>query len=163
MAFRLTHDDWPAFLRYLDLEGLQDVEAEHRRRGLPETGFAERHTRHARALIQVGAPRPTDVDRPSGLPFELVAEGNPFLPGATTLTVRLTRDGAPVGDHQITLFHGADPAVRSSVRTDGQGRATIPLAGGGTCLLNAVVLDPVEDVPVAWESQWASLAWRLPQ
>lgn len=163
VAFRTEHDDWQVFLDYLAMEGLQDAEAEHRRRGLPQTGFVERYTRHARALIQVGAPGPDDTDTPSGLPFELIAEGSPFLPGADTLTVMLTRNGQPVVDQQITVYARHDRVARSVVHTDEAGRATIALNGGGTYLLNAVVLEAVEGAgPVAWESHWASLTFRLP-
>lgn len=113
VAFRTIHEDWPAFADYLAMEGLARAAAEHRRRGLPRTGFAERYIRHARALVQVGEPQPGDTDRPSGMAFEIVAEDSPFRPGLRSLPVRLTRDGRPLPDHQITLYAGTTPAERT--------------------------------------------------
>lgn len=164
VAFRTQHDDWQVFLDYLAMEGLDGIEAEHRRRGLPETGFAERYTRYARALIQIGEPRAGDTDSPSGLPFELVAQGSPFLPGSEHLTVTLARAGVPVADHQVTVYARDREVRRSAVQTDQAGRAEIALDGGGTYLINAVVLEEVNDRgTVFWESHWASLAFHIPR
>ncbi|HSF96574.1 MAG TPA: DUF4198 domain-containing protein [Thermohalobaculum sp.] len=161
VAFRVTYDDWAVFRKYLADEGLDGFAARHRARGLPETGFAERYTRYAKALVQSGPARPEDRDTPLGLAFELVAGANPYCPGLDRLPVTLLLHGEPVAGHQITVFKDDNGAVtRSTLRTDQAGTAAIPLAPGGVYLVNAVRLEPAGSLPVAWQSQWASMTFR---
>lgn len=160
VAFRATYDDWAVFQKYLTDEGLDAFADLHLARGLPETGFAERYTRYAKALVQAGPPRQGDQHTPLGLDFELVATANPYSSGLEELMVTLLWHGAPVSDHQITVL--ADDGVdvtRSTVRTDQSGTVTITLRPGCSYLLNAVRLDPVDSDSVVWHSHWASMTF----
>ncbi len=161
IAFRLTYDDWAIFRSYLADEGLDSLAGLHRERGLPDTGFAERYTRCAKALVQVGPVDPVDRDVRIGLPLELVAEANPYAPGIEMLPVTLTWQGAPVANRQINIFRDDGTVTRITATTDETGRALIPLTGDGEYLLNAVVLRAVDDAPVVWASHWATLSFRL--
>src|SRR5262249_46318751 len=104
VAFRLTYDDWAKFQGYLALEGLDQFADLHRERGLPQSGFAERYTRYAKALVQVGPVAASEADVRIGMPFELVAEDNPYSPGVELLRVSLIWRGVPVANHQISIF-----------------------------------------------------------
>lgn len=163
IAFRVTYDDWAVFRKYLAFEGLDDFADLHRARGLPDSGFAERYTRYAKALVQVGPVDPADRDVRIGMQLELVAGANPYAPGVDMLPVTLTWQGAPVADRQINIFRDDGAVTLTSATTDAAGRALIPLTGDGEYLLNAVVLRPVDDdtTPVVWASHWASLSFRL--
>lgn len=161
IAFRVTYDDWAVFRRYLADEGLDSFADLHRARGLPESGFAERYTRYVKALVQVGPVDPADRDVRIGMPLELVAEANPYVPGVAMLPVILTWQGAPVANRQINIFRDDGAVTRTTATTDATGRALIPLTGDGEYLLNAVVLRAVDDAPVAWASHWATLSFRL--
>jgi hypothetical protein len=156
----MAYDSWDEFLGYLRYEGLDEVADLHGARGLPEQNFRERYVRYAKTLIQAGAYVPADADLPKGVPLELVAEENPYKPGLDKLPVRLLRDGAPVGNRQIAVIRYDGAVTRTLIRTDSSGRAAIPIAQGGTFLLNATDLQPAEDV--AWQSYWASLTFGLP-
>jgi hypothetical protein len=159
--FRVTYEDWAVFRRYLAEEGLDRFADLHRARDLPDSGFSERYTRHAKALVQVGPVDPTDRDVRIGLPLELVAEANPYAAGVGILPVVLTWQGAPVANRLINVFRDDGTVTRTTVTTDETGRAMIPLAGNGEYLLNAVRLQAVEDAPVAWASHWATLSFKL--
>ncbi len=161
IAFRVTYDDWAVFRRYLADEGLDSFADLHRARGLPETGFAERYTRCAKALVQVGPVDPADGDVRTGMPLELVAEANPHAPGVDMLPVTLIWRGAPVANRRINIFRDDGVVTRTTATTDATGRALIPLSGDGEYLLNAVVLRAVDDTPVVWDSHWATLSFRL--
>jgi uncharacterized GH25 family protein len=171
-ADTVTYDDWNRFQAYLAYEGLDGVAEAHRARGLPEAGFSEDYTRFAKALVQVGPVDEDDGDAPLGLRFELVAENNPYAPGAEAVMVTLLRRGEPVAGRQIAVFRCAGEVTRTLVTTDTRGQAAIPIAGGGVFLLNAVDIRPVErDAPgtegtdgtggPVWESDWASLTFGL--
>ena len=160
---RITYVTFDEFAKYLDYEGLGNIAAEHQKRGLPQSGFSERYIRCAKGLIQVGPVGAKDRDRPTGLPFELVATVNPYVAGINKLPVLLLWQGKPVAGRQISVFRrNAATVTRSIVFTDKAGRAEIPLTGGGTFLLNAVNFEALEDGRVLWQSHWASLTFNLP-
>lgn len=140
IAFRVTFDDWAVFQGYLVGEGLESFADLHRARGLPDSGFSERYTRDAKALVQVGPVDPADQDVRIGLPLELVADANPYTPGIDILPVTLTWQGNPVANRQITIFHDDGAVTRTITTTDETGQALIPLSGDGEYLLNAVQL-----------------------
>lgn len=163
-------DTMEKFTHYLDYEGLDGIAARHIERDLPEAGFGEEYSRHARALVQVGPPDAAQADAPTGLPFELVAGINPFVAGLKDLPVRLTYQGEPVADTQVAVFHrpanGTAPqdVTRQTFRTDAQGQVTVPLSGAGDYLLSAVRIEevaPKETSVVVWKSDWASLTFGI--
>jgi primary-amine oxidase len=161
-AILTTYNDWQKFLDYLGDEGLDSLATTHQRRGLPKQGFTERYSRYAKALVQVGPVDKQERDVAQGVPFELIAEDNPYTPGLETMSVTLLRAGVPVSGHQIAVFHYDGMVSRTLFTTDGQGRASIPIAAGGSFLLNATDLQPVDEADVVWESYWASLTFGLP-
>lgn len=162
-ADRLDYDDWTTFVDYADYEGLDGAVEAHLAADLPRTGFAEFYTRCAKALVQVGPPSPEDRDAAIGMPLELVALANPFASGLDELPVRLLWNGDGAADIQIAIFREADGVTRTTLRTDADGRAVVPLQGGGRFLLNAVRLArAAADDSVVWESHWASLTFDRP-
>lgn len=161
VAFRVSYDDWALFEGYLTEEGLDGIADLHHARGLPETGFAERYIRCAKALVQIGTVVEGDGDFQIGMPFELVAGANPFAPATGALPVRLTWQGAPVANRKISIFRDDGTVTRSSTFTDANGQATIPLTGAARYMLNAVYMEPYDAPPVFWQSHWASLSFDL--
>lgn len=147
------------FSDYLQYEGLGSVVEAHRSRGLSETTIIEAYARAAKALVQVGPVRAEDKDRPLGLPLELVALETPYRKQAS-VPVRLTWQGRPEANAQISIFRDNGEVNRSLVTTDEDGRATIPLAEG-RYLLNAVHIEPVDGEEHAWKSTWASLSFAI--
>jgi primary-amine oxidase len=161
-ASEVTYDSWEEFLKYLRHEGLEGIEQQHKARSLPRSGFKEAYLRYAKALVQVGPLRDDDRDTPQGVPLELVALDNPYREGLKTLRLVLLRNGAPVGNHQIAVFHNDGAVSRSAVFTDRKGEAEISVASGGKFLLSATDLQPVDRGDVVWESYWASLTFGTP-
>lgn len=162
----VIYDKPETFPAYLDYEGLTGVLDLHRARGLPETGFGERYVRNARALLQIGPVAEGQTDLPTGMPFELVADGNPYAADLREIPVRLLWNSRPAPDTQVALFYVRDGALRPDdverrlFRTDAEGRVTVPVLGLGLHLLSAVRIEPVEDSAVAvWQSWWASLTF----
>ncbi len=161
VPFRVAHDDWAGFERYLRDEGLASIREKHLARGLPRGGFSERYTRYAKALVQVGLPGTNHRDKPVGMPLELVLDENPYGARPGTIGVRLLWMGRPVAGAQITRYVSGIPACRSTAVTDETGSARFDLREAGHYLLNAVLMHEPADNRVAWESHWASLSFRL--
>ena len=146
------------FERFIAYEGLNGVLERHKERGLPELGFREDYVRCAKALAIGGTA--DGEDRLVGMPLELLAEENPYVTQKSSLPVRLFWQGEPISDIQIRIFQAGEGAEESTVRTDAEGRAQIPLTSSGFYLLNAVHMLEVEQKNGAvWKSYWGSLSF----
>ncbi|WP_293574298.1 DUF4198 domain-containing protein [Phaeobacter sp.] len=169
-ADRLTYEEWDKFAAFVEEKGLQPALAQHMARGLPNSGFAERYIRHAKALIGVGHGRGSDSYQ--GMELEFVAATNPYeSPENTGVLVTLVERGAdggtPLAAHQITVFAKApDGAVTLTTQhTDTNGQARISVAPGHRYLLDAVVLRPhvpTQSDDAVWQSHWAALTFAMP-
>ncbi len=158
---QLSFDTLAEFAEYLEYEGLGEVVKTHRERDLPVTDISESYIRCAKALVQIGPVTELDQDRSTGMPFEIIAETNPYVDGLESLSVILTWQGKPVAGRQIAIFRYDGKVTRTLAVTGADGKAVIPLSGGGEFLLNAVNIEPVNEGDIAWKSHWASLTFGL--
>lgn len=163
--YTLTYQKWEKFLSFVARHDLGPIEAAHRARGLPESGFRESYRRFGKALVAVGDG--AGHDQRLGLEVEIVAEANPYFLTGDALPVTLWRDGAPHAEAQLEVFTRLDNEVSYSVlRTDPVGHVDVPAPKGAELLLNFVVLEPREGNTAArepvWHSRWASLTFRVP-
>lgn len=160
----LTYTEWAKFQAFADHKDFPDIQARHTARGLPMSGFKERYTRHAKALVAVGDG--AGGDRDTGMQTEFVALANPYTDPLTDgLPVRLLYQGTPRPDAQVEIFDRApDGSVQITVtRTDPRGEALIPVRPGHTYLLDAVVLRPAQaETGAAWRTLWAALTFAVP-
>jgi hypothetical protein len=164
----LTYKEWPKFLSFAAHKDFDQAEAIHTARGWEKEGFKETYTRHSKSLVAVG--NGAGSDRELGLATEFVALDNPYVAGFDgVFDVALFYQGAPRADAQIEVYaRDANDAVTvTTIRTDGRGRAAIPVTSGMDYLLDAVVLREAEgattvaDGPV-WETLWASMTFAVP-
>ncbi|NND48630.1 MAG: DUF4198 domain-containing protein [Rhizobiales bacterium] len=159
-----TLDDFKAFLVS---KGISGVLEDHRARGLPQANFPEKYRRFAKSLIAIG--RGEGKDEIVGLESEIVAEANPYFDDVSGgLPVQVLFQGAPLGDNQLDIFarDEAGDVTYTSMRTDKDGRALVPVTAGTDYLLDTVVMQPASASdfkrdPV-WLSFWASLTFRVP-
>lgn len=165
--FSLTYREWQKFVNFAEHKDFRSALADHAARGLPETGFKEIYSRHAKSLVAVGSGR--GADSVVGLETEIVAEANPYTDTVSGgLPIRVLYQGKPRANAQVELF-AKSPSGSVEVtlhRTDGTGRVRLPVRAGYAYLADAVVLRPVapqnEGDPV-WESLWASLTFAVPR
>ncbi|MCB1761300.1 MAG: DUF4198 domain-containing protein, partial [Gammaproteobacteria bacterium] len=160
--FTLEYGREGLFESFLAYEGLTPMLAEHRRRGLPMTGFKERYQRFAKALVQVG-DRPGS-DRRLGLAFEWVLQSNPYLSSQRPLRARLYWRGEPLAGVQARLFVNTRGEVDERVvTTDREGGVELVLPSGSEAMLNAVQLRELpESSGAVWKSYWSSISFALP-
>ncbi|MGB7287998.1 MAG: DUF4198 domain-containing protein [Salaquimonas sp.] len=162
---RITFNEVDKIKHYIEYEGFQGVMERHLERGFAPNRFQEQYARCAKALFQVGDTGPGN-DRLMGLKFELVAEKNPYTLAKTDmLPVRLYWEGEPIANVQIRMFRFDGELETKTVRTDENGRAAFPLAGGGKFMLNAVHIYEGDDDPdtklAEWVSYWATLTFGM--
>lgn len=162
----LTYTEAEKFVNFIEHKDFDGVLEEHKARGLPEIGFREKYSRYAKSLIAVGDGAGSDSK--VGLLTEIVAMANPYVDDvAGGLPVQVFYDDLPRADTQVEIYdRGPDGEVTvSTVRTDGDGNALIPVAPGHEYLVDSVVmraLEPVEENDPVWESLWASLTFMVP-
>lgn len=152
------------FDKYLGEEGLDEVRA-LLPGGRPKGRVHELYSRCAKSLLSTGPATETDHDRPIGLPFELVAERNPYSTGAGgAMPFRLVYQGRPKANALVVAIAQKDPSVKLTARSDAQGRVTFTFPVAGVWLVKAVHMTAAKAGAGAnWESYWASTTFELPQ
>ena len=162
---KVRYKEWPKFLKFAGHKDFKDIEARHDALGFPRDVFRESYTRHAKALVAVGAGQGTD--RAFGLKTEFVALSNPYDANFDgVMRVQVLLDDKPRVDVQVEVFYRApdDTITVTLHRTDTAGIATIPVTTGDY-LFDAVVLEPFTgDGPedVVWQTFWAALTFHVP-
>ena len=160
---RLTYRTWEKFQKFVDHKALGVTKDAHLAAGHPETGFVESYTRHAKALVQVGAGE--GADRAFGLETEFVALTNPYAAGFDgQMQVALIYQGQPRGGAQVEVFERApDGAVTIRLETtDADGRADIAVKPGHAYLLDSVVLREGTQEGAIYDTLWAALTFYVP-
>lgn len=162
----LSYEEPGKFEKFISHKGMDGTLEQHAIRGLPEIGFTEKFSRYAKSLIGVG--HSSGQDRRYGLLTEITALANPYIDDLTQgLPVQVTYKGQPRANAQVEIFERNDAAkvVITTLRTDDQGRAVIPVKPGHDYMLDAVAIRAIEpetaDDPV-WETLWANLTFRVP-
>lgn len=163
----VDYAEWEKFLSFVEHKDLGDVEAVHDARGLPKEDFTEVYARFSKSLIAVGAGE--GADRRLGLETELVALDNPYTTEAGEIRVQLFYQADVRADEQVEIFDRAPSGevTITTVRTDAEGIAVIPVTPGHDYMLDAVVLrEPTSELAEAsgaiWETLWANLTFHVP-
>jgi hypothetical protein len=163
----VEYKDMDMFATFLESKGLEEFIDQHRARGLPEAGFIEFYRRFAKSLVAVGDG--AGEDSPLGLEAEIVAGANPYADDVSGgLEVEVLYRDAPRAGAELHVFarDAAGEVTHTTVLTDTDGRASVPVTAGSEYLLDTVVMRPAPpsgeaDAPV-WQSLWASLTFMVP-
>ncbi len=165
----VTYRDIDKFANFVTHKDAPGALAAQKADGVTESGFREVYSRYAKSLVALGSGE--GQDREFGLETELVALENPYTDDMTDgLDVVLFYEGRPRSDAQIEIFERSPDTnvMVSVVRTDEQGRATVPVRAGNTYMLDAVVIrrpspELAEERNAVWESLWANLTFLVPE
>ena len=155
-------DNADKFRKYLKIEGLDKTLSEHKKRGLPASGFNEDFLRHAKALVVRGAAQAND--RALGLDYEIVLKTalGDLKPGATARFQVLWKS-KPARTVAVNIFAKKGFEVeKRQLRTDEGGFASFLIAADTFYLLNAVHMVAVnKPEKTFWQSHWASLTFAV--
>jgi len=165
----LVYETAEKFANFLNEDGLEWVFAAHKKRGLPEKGFTEIYRRNPKALVKVGHGK--GQDKALGLSLEWVAETNPYT-SQGNIKAQLLWQGVPAANMHVNVFNrlkrtsDKSELIKTSLRTDDNGRVEIPRAKGGIFLINSVkMIQPDAKVGMeteaVWESIWGSLTYEI--
>jgi len=168
----VRYDHLDDFAAFAEEKGYPEARNRHRALGLPETGFNERYTRHAKSLIAVGTSA-IGHDQPVGMAVEFIALANPYGWREGPLAFRLEVDGLPRPGARVKVMHRATgapdaPARSINLETDDAGMFRFQPVAGHVYLLDHVALMPVAETAAldsgaaVWLSRWGSLTFLVP-
>jgi uncharacterized GH25 family protein len=153
------------FEAYLKEDGLDNAADYRRQHG--ETGKAgrEAYSRCAKGLLCAGADSSGAWSVKTGLGLEIVPVDNPYAAKAgDRLAFVLLEGGKPVeGAMMVALHAGSEgKTLRTTARTDKDGRASFELKQPGVWLINSVrMARAVGRTDVEWTSVWSSLTFDI--
>ncbi|MXQ09326.1 DUF4198 domain-containing protein [Alphaproteobacteria bacterium GH1-50] len=159
---RITWDDFADFEAFVVHKDAEWTLEPHESGELSKEKVSEVYSRYAKSLVGVGKSAGSDIE--AGLLTEIVALENPYTDDTSDgVDVRLLYQGEPRGDEQIEIYQKTPEGevTVSTVRTDDDGVASIPVTPGNRYMLDAVVLRRAEG-PEIWESLWANLTFAVP-
>ncbi|MEM1266390.1 MAG: DUF4198 domain-containing protein [Pseudomonadota bacterium] len=164
-ASKIVYKDMEKFETFLRGKRLEDALDLHRARGFPEEGIVEGYHRFVKALVAVGGG--AGEDQAVGMPFELVAETNPYTDSGE-MVFRLLWQQTPDANAPVFAFiKDADGAVEEILlRTDGEGLVRIPRRPGEV-MVNAVRIVEAnsalkERFDALWMTLWAASTYQIP-
>ena len=131
------------FNDYVRVEGLTPALDYRMRLSRMETDGSERYSRCAKSLVQVGpagAETQSQVNKPVGLPLEIVPEVNPYgMRRSPSLPVVVFYAGQPLAGALVKLTDLKEDARPLEMHvTDQDGRASFTMPSSGTWLLNVI-------------------------
>jgi uncharacterized GH25 family protein len=163
-----THLPSIRFNDYLKAEGLTPALDQRALLRKMDADGSERYSRCAKSIVQVGPPgagSQGQVNKPIGLPLEIVPETNPYsLPRSATLPVRVIYAGHPLRGALVKLTDLKNDASPLEVHlTDKDGRANFTMPNSGTWLLNVIWTKPLpHSEETDFETIFSSLSFGFP-
>ena len=161
-AFQLLTAD--RFDQHLQEKGLDRIAALRDRSGTSRGKVREAYSRHAKALIQVRDDDAMVVDRPIGLPLELVAEPDLLrAPAGDPRNFQLLYRGKPLAGALVAAARLGTADQDLKLRTEADGRVSFRMQAPGRWRISAVhMIEAPRQIDADWESLWASLTFEIP-
>lgn len=160
----LKPEDFEGYLRH---EGHDAILESRRKSGRAQAPGRERYRRHVKTVVNAAGPQASVALTRAGLPLEIVPESDlaRLRPGES-LPVRLFSGDDPYVEAQVCATwagrDGGHDTYAWCARTDGAGRARVPIERPGWQLIRATRMTPLRDDPKAdWHSDWATLTFEV--
>jgi uncharacterized GH25 family protein len=142
------------FEQFLRDEGLESAVPASAR---AEETHRERFIRYAKSIVSNGGD-PSSLSQPFGFRLEIIPMTS--VMSAEPLQIRVLFEQKPLANALVTAIARDNPAGHIRLRTDKQGRVTLPLASGVWLVKTASIVPAPHDAGVAWETLWASLTFE---
>ncbi|MEO1006956.1 MAG: DUF4198 domain-containing protein [Planctomycetota bacterium] len=147
------------FLAYLQEQHLEWAVELRAELGEADQPGREVYVRCAKSLVSVGEEAGVLIDRVAGLPYEIVLDA---AGQDGPMTLRVFYEGRPAVHARIVATSERTPTRRIELRTDDQGRATLPETLEGSWRFTSLHMTRVDDRDaIQWKSYWASLTASL--
>jgi uncharacterized GH25 family protein len=164
-APKIIELDADAFNHYLVSDGLSHIYQLRFKSDELNKPAVERYSKSPKAFVRIGDGPTAVTTKPIGLPLEIVPIVDPFSKSVgDALPVRVLFGGKPLANANLGWDHPGDgEAPAGTVRTDGDGKALIPLAKPGLITIRLTHITRPKAKNFEWESFWATLTWYHPE
>ncbi len=143
------------FNTYLVSDGLAAVYLKRAEDGALDQPAVEQYQKLVVAWVRVGGGR---LPQPVGLRLEIVPLLNPYQSRLLPIEVRFL--GRPLPNAVVGWDHPDDgPEPAGTVRTDREGRATIPVVKDGLITLRLTHMTHPKAASHEWASYWTTFTW----
>lgn len=160
-----TFVDLPAkkFTTYLETQGLEKIIKRREELNESEKNGHEIFYRNVKTLVKVGDKNDANFfNYDFGHPLNITPLLNPYdLKLGDELPVQITFNQKPAANLLLRAQINDNDEFRFSVRTDEQGKASIPLKHKGIWLLHTVDMARSTKEDIDWESFWGSLTFEI--
>lgn len=154
------------FTAYLEEKGLTRILKDRAARSKQHDKATEAYSRCAKSLVRVtgldmDASRPL-LDRPTGMPLEIVALFDPYAKSAErSMRLRVLFEGKPLPDVQVTARSKLNKRDAQVARSDVDGTVTFDRRDAGPWLIECTHMRKALDgIEAEYESFWASLTFQ---
>ena len=156
------------FKEYLEHEGLEDMIAERKEKGLEDQGVREKYSKHVKAILQVGGTRTDHFSKEFGYPLEFIPVKNPYaLKVGDWAAFKLLLNGKPLaeqGVHISSRNDGVNPFAKEiPARTDAQGQVSFEITETGHWYVATIHMVESPEKDVEYESIWATITFEVGQ
>ena len=155
--------DAEEFNAYLVSDGMPQIfKLRHDEKSLNQPG-KEQYRKSVKAIVRVGGSNDGDVEKPLGLPLEIVPLVNPLTRKiGETLPIRVLYHGKPLADANLGwAYPGDGEAPRGTLRSDEKGEALIPISKTGLMTIRLTHMTRPKTPEYEWESFWTTLTFRI--
>lgn len=154
------------FKEYLEHEGLEDMIAERKEKGLGDQGVREKYSKHVKAILQVGGTRTDHFSKEFGYPIEFIPVNNPYtLKAGDRATFKLLLNGKPLagqGVHISSRNDGVNPFAKEiPSRTDDQGHVSFEITETGHWYVATIYMVESPEKEVEYVSNWATITFEV--
>jgi uncharacterized GH25 family protein len=154
------------FKEYLEHEGLEDMIAERKEKGLENQAVREKYSKHVKAILQVGGARTDHFLKEFGYPIEFVPVKNPYtLKVGDKATFKLLLNGKPLagqGVHISSRKDGVNPFAKEiPSRTDDEGQVSFEITETGHWYVATIHMVESLEEDVEYESNWATITFEI--
>lgn len=155
------------FNEYLDHEGLSDVIANRKKKGLTNKPASEMYSKHVKALLQVSDKRTEHFKTELNYPVEFIPLNNPYaLKKGDKISFKLLKRGKPL-TNQVVHYNYMSVSEQSlsreenSTRTDENGILTITLSANGKWYLATIDMVESTEKNIDYISNWATITFEV--
>ena len=158
--------DSKAFKEYLEHDGLEDMIAERKEKGIEDLAVREKYSKHVKAILQVDGTRTDHFSKEFGYPIEFIPINNPYtLKVGDKATFKLLLNGKPLagqGVHISSRKDGVNPFAKEiPSRTDDEGQVSFEITETGHWYVATIHMVESLEEDVEYESNWATITFEI--
>jgi len=154
------------FTNYLEHEGLTNIIADRKAKGISGSSAREKYAKHVKAILQVGDQKTDHFSSVFGYPIEFIPLTNPYeLKSGDMMSVKLLFEGKPLGNQIVHI--GSRQSMKDSgqgelaLKTDVRGELSFEISNVGQWYAATIYMQESKERRLDYVSSWATLTFEV--